>query len=94
MSLEITLSLEVLTVETERVIHQYMRRADQASHPSRKALYEDVALGAFLLWSHLACEASTKNPSPTALRDYDAAMNRLQALTQPRSGMIDRSSKL
>ncbi|WP_186075391.1 hypothetical protein [Burkholderia gladioli] len=76
------LTYDALTRQTERIIRQYMQRAKVTSRLSRQQIYEDVALGAFVLWSHLACEAALATPCLTALRDYEADMVRLEALTR------------
>ncbi len=81
MPLESALTYDTLTCQAERIIRDYMQRANAAPRMSRQQIYEDVALGALILWSHLACEAALASPSLTALRDYEADMIRLRTLT-------------
>ncbi len=82
MPLVSSLTYDALTRQTEHVIREYMLQASASSRLSRQQIYEDVALGALILWSHLACEAALSSSSLTALRDYEADMIRLEALTR------------
>ncbi|MBW5286675.1 hypothetical protein [Burkholderia gladioli] len=81
MPLVSALTYDALTCQTESVIREYMQRAKAAPCISRQQICEDIALGAFVLWSHLACEAALASPCLTALCDYEADMIRLEALT-------------
>ncbi|MDN7919308.1 hypothetical protein QZM99_14560 [Burkholderia gladioli] len=82
MPLVSTVTYDALTYQTESVIREYMQRAKAASCISRQQICEDIALGAFVLWSHVACEAALASSCLTALRDYEADMIRLEALTR------------
>ncbi|CAG9235874.1 conserved hypothetical protein [Burkholderia gladioli] len=82
MSLASFLTYDALTCKTESVICEYMQRARAAPCISRQQICEDIALGAFVLWSHLACDAALASPCLTALRDYEADTIRLEALTR------------
>ncbi|WP_186038830.1 hypothetical protein [Burkholderia gladioli] len=82
MPLVSSLTYDAMTRQTVDVIRKYMQQAKASSPISRQQMCEDVALGAFILWSHLACEAALASSSLSALRDYEADRIRLEAMIQ------------
>lgn len=82
MPLVSSLKYNALTRQAEDVIREYMQQAKAPSPISRQQMCEDIALGAFILWSHLACEAALASSSLSALRDYEDDRLRLEAMTR------------
>ncbi|GLZ23314.1 hypothetical protein Bpla01_68420 [Burkholderia plantarii] len=82
MPLASSLTYDILTRQTEFVIREHMQQARASSRLPRQQIYEDTALGAFILWTTLACEAAMASLYLTALRDYETDVIRLEALTR------------
>ncbi|MBU9192973.1 hypothetical protein KTD33_00300 [Burkholderia gladioli] len=75
-------SYDELTREAERIIHANQERAACTFNAEQRQFHLDIALGAFVLWTHLASTAALRGQASADQVQFERDRNSFETLLE------------